>query len=329
MEAVNRATVEIWIRANEESLLKQSRSFAIPILNLDTRFRAPIMVEYNLNKAIDTIEDSISLEPDEKIDLIHTFCEYLDRDGVSHEVQKRMFEVTPKEEAFVFRNYDSTISLYNTLSKEEKGLAKRWIKEMAKGMCGFLTRPIDTLKDFNDYCYYVAGTVGIYLTNLLKLNGSNMSQKVLKKLEDNAVSFGLFLQKLNIVRDFEEDKARKKRAFWPQSYFKDEKDHVKILNKMCYETLKNDVPRAIEYFKQIPPGNDSYDYFIRFILSSGIEYLKILKSNESVFSKVKVKLPKIFMKNLYKKVSSQSREEFREYCERSHAEEMAYYCENF
>ena len=57
---------ETWIKANEESLIKQSRSFAIPILNLDIRFRPPIMVEYNLNKTIDTIEDSISLEPDEK-----------------------------------------------------------------------------------------------------------------------------------------------------------------------------------------------------------------------------------------------------------------------
>ncbi len=329
MEAEDRTTVEIWTRANEESLLKQSRSFAIPILNLDIRFRPPIMVEYNLNKAIDTIEDSISLEPDEKIDLIHTFCEYLDRDGFSPEVQKRMCEVTPREEVFVFKNYDSTISLYNTLSKEEKGLAKRWIKEMAKGMCGFLTRPIDTLKDLNDYCYYVAGTVGIYLTNLLKLKGSNMSQKALKKLEDNAVSFGLFLQKLNIVRDFEEDKARKKQVFWPQSYFKDEKDHVKILNKMCYETLKNDVPRAIEYSKQIPPGNDSYDYFIRFILSSGMEYLKILTNNRSIFSRIKVKLPKTFIRNLYSRVSSQTREEFKAYCEQFHAEEMKSYYTTF
>jgi farnesyl-diphosphate farnesyltransferase len=227
------------------------------------------MVEYNLNKSIDTIEDSTALEAEEKIDLIKTFCEYLHRDGFSPEVQKRMLQVVPEEEAFVFKNYESTISLYNTLSKEEKALAKRWTTEMADGMCSFLTRSINTLKDLNDYCYYVAGTAGIYLTNLLRLKGSNITERVFNKLEDNTVSFGLFIQKLNIIRDFVEDNTNKKRAFWPQSYFEHEKDHVKILNKMCYETLKNDVPCAIDYFAHIPPGNDSYDYFIRFILSSG------------------------------------------------------------
>ena len=67
--------LEKWIKANEQSLINQSRSFSLPILNLDDRFRIPIMVEYNLNKTIDTIEDSTQVwKPDEKIYLITTFC---------------------------------------------------------------------------------------------------------------------------------------------------------------------------------------------------------------------------------------------------------------
>ena len=72
--------LEMWIKANEESLIKQSRSFSIPILNLDERFLIPIMVEYNLNKTIDTIEDSPGLETDEKIHLIQDFCNCLKRE---------------------------------------------------------------------------------------------------------------------------------------------------------------------------------------------------------------------------------------------------------
>lgn len=123
--------LEKWIKANEQSLINQSRSFSLPILNLDDRFRTPVMVEYNLNKTIDTIEDSTGLEPDEKIYLITTFCTYLERDSYSSEVQNRMLEVTPEEEAFVFNNYEATIRLYNTLSSEEKELARRWTGEMA------------------------------------------------------------------------------------------------------------------------------------------------------------------------------------------------------
>ncbi len=91
-----------WIKANKESLINQSRSFAIPILNLDNRFLIPTMVSYNLNKAIDTIEDSLILRTDEKIGLIKTFCKHLHNDDFSSKVQKRMIEVTPQAEVSVF-----------------------------------------------------------------------------------------------------------------------------------------------------------------------------------------------------------------------------------
>jgi len=314
-----------WIRANEESLAKQSRSFAIPILNLDNRFKIPVMVQYNLNKAIDTIEDSNGLAPGEKRDLIQKFCEYLKRDKFSPKVRKRMLQVTPPEEAFVFKNYEATIGLYNTLPDEEKGLSKKWTVEMATGMCEFLTREILTLEDLNEYCYYVAGTVGLYLTDLLRIRGSNICEETYLNLRRRAVPFGLFLQKLNIIRDFAEDNGERGRSFWPQSYFDFEGEKIKVLNRMAYETLKKDMPRAIEYYAHIPTGNDSYDYFIRFILSSGIEYLRILRNNESVFSREKVKLSKAFITALYDKVSSLSREEFKDYCQRSYSEQMEGY----
>jgi farnesyl-diphosphate farnesyltransferase len=234
-----------------------------------------------------------------------------------------MLEVTPEEEAFVFKNYEATIRLYNTLSSEEKELARRWTGEMAKGMCTFLKKPINTHHELNEYCYYVAGTVGLYLTNLLKLKGSNVSNEIFERLSVNAVSFGLFQQKLNIIRDFVEDKITKKRSFWPQSYFEEEKDNVKILNRMCFDVLKNDIPGAIEYFRLLPPENDSYDYFIRFILCSGIEYWKILKSERSVFTESKVKLARVFIQNLYGNVSSQTSEEFLDYCQRFYQEEIS------
>jgi farnesyl-diphosphate farnesyltransferase len=312
-----------WIKANEESLLSQSRSFSIPILNLDERFRIPIMVEYNLNKTIDTIEDATAIEAEEKIYLITAFSHHLERDAFSSEVQERMLEVTPPEEAFVFKNYQATINLYNTLSAEEKGLARKWTGEMAQGMCVFLKKPINTGADLNEYCYYVAGTVGLYLTNLLKLKGSNITDKIFEGLASNSVSFGLFQQKLNIIRDYVEDKTTKKRSFWPQSYFEKEKDKLKILNRMCFDVLKNDIPRAIEYFNLLPPGNDSYDHFIRFILCSGLEYWKILKNQDLVFSETKVKLPREFVENLFVHVSCQSREEFKNYCQSFYEEEIS------
>jgi len=307
----------LWIKANEETLIKQSRSFSLPVLKLDSRFKTPVMVQYNLNKAIDTIEDSTALEVGEKIDLIRTFCHYLQKDTWSSEIKKRMLQVSPPDESFVFSNYEHIISLYNTLSKEEKSLSKRWTVEMGEGMCRFLTQVIHTPKDLNDYCYYVAGTVGIYLTELLRLKGTNVTEETFLKLRERAVSFGTFLQKLNIIRDFIEDKATRNRTFWPQIYFKQEKNLVKILNKMADETFSNDLPRAIDYYTYLPAGNESFEYFIRFILASGIEYLKILKGNKSVFSTTKVKLPKTFITNLYAKLAALDNKQFADYCKES------------
>ncbi|MBW2029846.1 MAG: squalene/phytoene synthase family protein [Deltaproteobacteria bacterium] len=311
------------IKANEESLFKQSRSFSIPILNLDSRFKIPTMVQYNLNKAIDTIEDSRRLGVSEKRDLIQRLCEALKQGSSAPEVQRRMLQVTPPGEAFVFKNYEATIALYNTLSSAERELSRKWTAEMAKGMCEFLARPIIDQKDLNQYCYYVAGTVGLYLTDLLHLKGDNVNEAAYEALRCTAVPFGLFLQKLNIMRDFQEDRTERRRSFWPQSYFERDRDRIEVLNRMAYETLKNDIPHAIDYFIHIPAGNDSYDYFIRFVLSSGMEYLRILRNNESVFSEEKVKLPKKFILGLYAKVSALTREEFKNYCQELYSEQMA------
>ncbi len=312
--------IRSWKNANEETLIQQSRSFSIPLLKLDDRFKVPVMVQYNLNKTIDTIEDSTVLDVGEKIDLIKVFCQHLKKDTWSPELRKRMLQVTPQDESFVFKNYEHIISLYNTLSKEEKTMSKKWTLEMAEGMCQFLKRVINTPEDLNGYCYYVAGTVGIYLTELLQLKGTNVTEGSFRKLKETAVSFGTFLQKLNIIRDFIEDNDARKRTFWPQVYFEHEQDLLKILNKMLDETFNNDLPGAIEYNTYLPPGNESFEYFIRFILASGMEYWKMLKDNKAVFSNEKVKLPRTFMTNLYSRIAALDREQFAEYCNKYYSQ---------
>ena len=313
------------IAANEETLTRQSRSFAIPILKLDDRFRHPVMVEYNLNKTVDTIEDSEALDREEKTLFTEEFCDALEREVVPEHVRQRMLAVTPAEEAFVFQNWDATMALFRSLEADERELAKKWTAEMARGMSGFQEKRIETSADLNEYCYYVAGTVGMYLTGLLRLKGEGVSDGVCGNLEERAVHFGLFLQKLNVIRDVVEDTRVKGRSFWPQEYSRPDRDRVDVLNIMCYEALRNDLPGAIAYATGIPPGNESYDYFLRFILTSGIEYLKILKNNSSVFSRLKVKLPGVFVRQLYRQVSTLTPAEFGEYCLRVFGEESAYY----
>lgn len=63
------------------------------------------------------------------------------------------------------------------------------------------------------YCHYVAGLVGVGLSQLFsasKLEDPEVGQDI-----ELANSMGLFLQKTNIIRDYLED-TQEGRAFWPQ-----------------------------------------------------------------------------------------------------------------
>lgn len=63
------------------------------------------------------------------------------------------------------------------------------------------------------YCHYVAGLVGIGLSQLF--SASKLEDPEVGRDTDLANSMGLFLQKTNIIRDYLED-TQEGRAFWPQ-----------------------------------------------------------------------------------------------------------------
>lgn len=302
------------IAQNEETLMQQSRSFAIPILQLASHFKLPVMVQYNLNKTIDTIEDNPTLTTSAKIEALKRFYQHLESGKCDPDLATKMLPITPPNEAYVFQHYAATIRLFQSLSPDERQLSFYWTKVMANGMAEFLEQTVRTIDDLNLYCYYVAGSVGLYLTDLLHLTGNNVSDKAYQALKENAVAFGNFLQKLNIIRDLYSDNQTRQRNFWPSDYLNDCPTPAEKLNKLCDETFRRDAPKAIEYFKSIPQGNDSFNYFIRFILSSGLEYWHLLKNNRTVFTKHVAKLPKYFIKSLYQRIQGLSNDEFIAYC---------------
>ena len=63
------------------------------------------------------------------------------------------------------------------------------------------------------YCHYVAGLVGIGLTQLFGASG--LEDSSIEKNTRLANSMGLFLQKTNIIRDYLEDIVQD-REFWPK-----------------------------------------------------------------------------------------------------------------
>jgi farnesyl-diphosphate farnesyltransferase len=104
---------------------------------------------------------------------------------------------------------------------------------MGNGMADFAAiRKVDSKKDWDLYCYYVAGLVGIglcrmfaasglegagllyYMRELLTLIALFTTDPSIANVEHLANSMGLFLQKVNIIRDYLEDLVDG-RTFWP------------------------------------------------------------------------------------------------------------------
>lgn len=88
---------------------------------------------------------------------------------------------------------------------------------------------INDLKDLDKYCFGVAGVVGLMMNKILDLN---------KDLDNEAIIFGNFMQKVNILRDIKEDK-KKGKNYLPKKLLKkfgiSEKNLVK--DKYKYKSM--------------------------------------------------------------------------------------------
>ena len=130
--------------------------------------------------------------------------------------------------------FDVVIKEFSEINETYRVVIKDITKRMGNGMADYANNAahnlygVDTLGDFDMYCYYVAGLVGEGLTRLFIASGKENPK--LTEAHDlyiptfeigasgtngSAYSMGLFLQKTNIIRDYRED-LDDKRRFWPK-----------------------------------------------------------------------------------------------------------------
>ncbi|CAN6480956.1 unnamed protein product [Victoria cruziana] len=118
---------------------------------------------------------------------------------------------------------------------------------MGAGMAKFICMEVETISDYDEYCFYVAGLVGLGLSKLF--HASHLEDLA---PDDLSNSMGLFLQKTNIIRDYLEDinEIPKSRMFWPREiwnkyvdkledlkYEENSASAVKCLNEMVTNAL--------------------------------------------------------------------------------------------
>lgn len=184
-----------------------SRSFALVIRWLPRGLDDAVMVSYLLCRIADTIEDS-PRTPEEKRRLLAGFAAGLDSGRPDIPA-----DIGPPEYRGLMSRAGEVLECYRALPAAARDVIRARVREMSSGMAAWCDREIRTLSDQNDYCYYVAGLVGLMLTDLFHAYG-HIGSRDREALRPLAVDFGLALQKVNVLRDLRAD-LLEGRCYWP------------------------------------------------------------------------------------------------------------------
>ncbi|KAH9611540.1 hypothetical protein KSS87_007629 [Heliosperma pusillum] len=203
-------------------LHKVSRSFALVIQQLGTELRNAVCVFYLVLRALDTVEDDTSIATDVKVPILKAFHKHIyDRDW--------HFSCGTKHYKVLMDEFHQVSTAFLELDRGYQEAIEDITKRMGAGMAKFICKEVETVDDYDEYCHYVAGLVGLGLSKLFHNSG----------LEDMATdelsnSMGLFLQKTNIIRDYLEDinEIPKSRMFWPREIWS---KYVDKLEDLKYE----------------------------------------------------------------------------------------------
>ncbi|XP_009389044.2 squalene synthase 1 [Musa acuminata AAA Group] len=187
-------------------LQKVSRSFALVIQQLEPQLRDAVCVFYLVLRALDTVEDDTSIPSEIKVPILQNFYLHIyDR--------KWHFSCGAKDYKILMDKFHLVSTAFLELDKSYQEAIEDITRRMGAGMAKFICKEVESIDDYDEYCHYVAGLVGLGLSKLFHASGSE------ELASDNlSNSMGLFLQKTNIIRDYLEDinEIPKSRMFWPR-----------------------------------------------------------------------------------------------------------------
>tara|TARA_A100001015_G_scaffold253675_1_gene294023 strand:- start:5405 stop:6412 length:1008 start_codon:yes stop_codon:yes gene_type:complete len=204
-------------------LADTSRTFALNIPLLPSKLYWSVLVSYLVCRILDTVEDAENLSSEVKSELLRGFTLFLEcSDNSSWPTWKAtFFSYAPKgtsADLILLAHLEEVLEAYWALPPNLREATRKPISRMAFGMQEFTAvfararklsqpYPLESFQNLDRYCYYVAGTVGELLTACfcLELNKNFERRDYLNR---RAVSFGLTLQLVNIIKDYKKDHKR-------------------------------------------------------------------------------------------------------------------------
>ncbi|MGG4491024.1 squalene/phytoene synthase family protein [Metabacillus idriensis] len=181
-------------------LMETSRTFFIPISLLSPGLKETVTSAYLCMRAIDEIEDHSELQAETKSNLLRSISKLLQKPFNHNELMEIFYpykSILP----------DVTLRLGDWIKLCPPAIAENVLdatSTMAKGMADWVLKEwrIKNEDDLNQYTYYVAGLVGVMLSDIWKWHDATETDESL------AIAFGRGLQSVNILRNRTEDLER-------------------------------------------------------------------------------------------------------------------------
>ena len=251
-----------------DMLKKTSRTFYIPITFLEPTLKKAVASAYLCMRAIDEIEDHETLDSDAKQSILRATSQLLLNDRFDEKEYGEL--VAPYEDILP----PVSLRLGDWLKICPSDLlqtVKNYTSEMAEGMAKWVEKnwQVKTKEDLDEYTYYVAGLVGVMLSDLWKWNANIEADREL------AIAYGRGLQAVNILRNKDEDKERGVQ-FFPEGWTRAD----------MFAYAEGNLAKADEYIKSI--NRKSILLFCKLPLALAHKTLKALKNGKEKMSRSEV-----------------------------------------
>jgi farnesyl-diphosphate farnesyltransferase len=204
-------------------LKRVSRSFYLTLNVLSSDLRDQMGLSYLFARAADTIADTDLIDRTQRAEYLEKFRRQFETDEVDHaEVRAVQAVLAPVQqesaERVLLERLGDCFKVYHEFSKEDRLRIRELMRVLPNGMAmdlryftgGSAAAPaaFDSMKELDQYIYYVAGCVGEFWTKMVCAHRLAMAGWDVERMSMVGVRFGKGLQLTNILKDLPRDLQR-------------------------------------------------------------------------------------------------------------------------
>ncbi|XP_071704633.1 squalene synthase 8-like [Rutidosis leptorrhynchoides] len=184
---------------------------------------------YVVLRALDTVEDDPEISDELKIPVLEAFHRHI------YDPDFR-FKCGTKLKKVLMDNFHHVSRAFLDVNKSYQEIIEDTTMNIGAGMAKFLTKEVETIDDYVEYCYLTGTLVSLGFERLFQVSGK---QIVFPDHLSNAI--GLFVQKTDVIKDFMEDIGEKtSHMAWPREIWS------KYVNNLEDLTSEENTEKAIQ-----------------------------------------------------------------------------------